>query len=209
MPLKRWYTLSLSLLGVLLAWPGLFVAGQQRKISFNAEAGILFSLGQWTTKEVENGFGLHNMPYRLPAMRLRLGTDYALDPNLSTGLQAGVNQVYLEHSLDTYVNITSYTIAAKVDHNFYRIKMHTFFVSAGGGFHIRHLGGEGNRGGWLYTLAIGKRRPISKRMDFFYKAGFEHHAHRFWTKRIYEETLRLTETPHTNMILIGMGFCFR
>jgi hypothetical protein len=206
MPLKRCQALSFLLFLHLL--PDMVVVGQQRKFSFNAEAGILFSLGQWTFKEVDNGFGLYNMPYRLPAMRLRLGADLALDSNLSIGLQAGVNQIYLEHRLDTYVNITAFTIATKVNYNFYRIKMHTFFVSAGGGLHVRHLGGEGNRGGWLYTLAIGKRRPISKRMDFFYKAGFEHHTHRFWAKD-HDENLQLIETPHTNMILIGMGFCFR
>lgn len=192
----------------LLLLPGIVAVGQQRKFSFNAEAGILFSLGQWTVKEVDNGLSLDYMPYRLPAMRLRLGSDLALDSNLSIGLQAGVNQIYLEHKLDTYVNITAFTIATRVNYNFYRIKVHTFFVSAGGGLHIRYLGGEGNRGGSLYTLAIGKRRPISNRMDFFYKAGFEHHTHRFWRKD-YDENLQLIDTPHTNMILVGMGFCFR
>jgi hypothetical protein len=207
MPLKRCQALSFLLFLHLL--PGMVVVGQQRKFSFNAEAGILFSLGQWTYKEATNGgFGVHNMPYRLPVMRLRIGADYALDPNLSIGLQAGVNQVYLVERLDTYVNMTFFPIAGKVEYNFYRTGVHTFFVSAGGGLHILRLGGEGNRGGLLYTLAIGKRRRISKRIDFFYKAGFEHHAHKIWV-RDYDENLQLMETPHTNMILVGMGFCFR
>ncbi len=85
--------------------------------------------------------------------------------------------------------------------------MHSFFVSAGGGLHILRLGGEGNRGGWLYTLAVGKRRPISKRIDFFYKAGFEHTMHIRSGSETMDETPDVNGNPAQHISTAGrLGF---
>jgi hypothetical protein len=203
MPWKRWYTLSL-LIG-LLTLSGAVAFGQHGKFSLNAELGTLISIGQRTTKDTENGFWVDNWPYRLPGMRVRLGVDYSITPNMMVGLQAGINQFYLEQTLDTYINISSFPVAAKIAYSFYRMGEHTFFASAGGGYNIRRL--IANRGGPLYTLAVGKRRMISKRMAFFYQVGFEHHQTIFVMER--SSGLVYRETSHTNMILLGMGFCFQ
>jgi hypothetical protein len=203
MPWKRWHTLSLLI--YLFALPGAAAFGQQRKFSLNAAAGTLISIGPKTFKETENGNWHYNWPYRLPGMRIRLGVDYDLLPKVKVGLQAGINQFYLEHSLDTYVNIVTFPIAAKIDYSFYKIGEHVFFVSADGGYHFRNR--SAFTGGPLYTLAVGKRREIAKRVAFFYQAGFEHH------KTIFKEKLQSGRdfriTLQTNMILLGMGFTFQ